>query len=224
MIASWQESYDKPRQCIEKQSHYFVNEDPNNQGYGLPSGHVQLWELNHKEGKAPKNWCLQIVVPEKTPESLLDSKEIKPVNLKGNQPWLLIGKADDKAEAPVFWSSDVNSWLTGKVPDAGKDWGQKKRVSEDEMAGWHHGCNGHEFGQTLGDDEGQGGLECWSQRGCKGLDTPGHLNNCSKSRECVLNHFWTNSIFMSLLWATSMLAGHLSLLLYQQPYLCTLFR
>ena len=92
-----------------------------------------------------------------TPESPLDSKEMKPVNLKGYQPWILIGKTD--SEAPVFWSPDANSRLIEKVLDTGKDWGQKKkRVSEDEMAGWHHWCNGHEFGQTSGDGEGQRGL------------------------------------------------------------------
>ena len=102
----------------------------------IPSGHVQLWELDHKEGRMPKNWCLQTVVLEKTPESPLDSKEIKPVNLKGDQPWIFIGRTDAEAEAPVFWSSDANRQLTGKIPDAGKYWGQKeKRVSEDEMAG-----------------------------------------------------------------------------------------
>ena len=85
------------------------------------------------------------MVLEKTPQSPLDSKEIKPVNLKGNQPWILIGRTDAEAEAQVFWSSDANRWLIEKVPDAGKDWGQKeKRASEDEMAGRHHWCNGHE--------------------------------------------------------------------------------
>ena len=149
MIASWQESYDKPRQCVEKQRHYFANESLYSQGYGLPSGHVWLWELDHKEGRTPKNWCLQTVVLEKTPESPMDIKEIKPVNLKGNQPWTLIRRIDVEAEAPVFWSSDANCWLTGKVPDAGKDWRQKeKRASENEMTGWHHQCNGHEFRQT----------------------------------------------------------------------------
>ena len=103
---------------------------------------------------------------EKIPESPLGSKEIKPINLKGNQPWILIGRTDTEAEAPVFWSPDANSRLTGKVPDTGKDWGQEKRASEDEMPGWHHQCNGHELGKTLGDGEGQGGLGCcspWSQ-------------------------------------------------------------
>ena len=85
--------------------------------------------------------------------------------LKRNQPWILVGRTDAKDEAPVFWSSDVNSQLTGKVPDAGKDWGQKKRASEDEMAGWHHWCNGHQLGQTSGDGEGQGDLACWQSTG-----------------------------------------------------------
>ena len=95
------------------------------------------------------------MVLEKTPENNLDKKEIKSVNLKGNQPWKLFGRTDAEVETPVFWSSDVNSWLIGKVPDAGKDWRQKdKRVSEDEMAGWHYWCNGHELWQTLEDGEG----------------------------------------------------------------------
>ena len=88
------------------------------------------------------------VVLEKVPESPLDSKEIKPVNLKGNQPWIFVGKTDAEAETSVFWSSDVNSRLIGKVPDAGKDWEKKKKASKDKMAGWHHWCNGHELGQT----------------------------------------------------------------------------
>ena len=120
------------------------------------------------------------MMPEKTPESPLDSKEIQRANLKGNQPWIFIGRTDAEAETLVFWSSDVNSWLTGKDPDAGKDWGQKeKRASEDEMAGWHHWCKGHELGQTPGDSEGHGGLECCSPWGRKESDTTGQLNNNS---------------------------------------------
>ena len=118
------------------------------------------------------------MVLEKTPESPLDSKEIKPVHLKGNQPWILIARTDAEAEVPVFWSSDTNSWLIGKVPDARKDWGQKeKRVSEDEVAGWHHQCNGHEPWQIWGDFEGQGRLVCCSPWGHKELDTAGWLKN-----------------------------------------------
>ena len=92
MFASWQESCDKPRRCVEKQRHYCAEKGPFSQGYGLPSGHIQLWELDCKEDGAPKNWSLWTMVLEKTPKSHLDSKEIKPVNLTGNQPWILIGR------------------------------------------------------------------------------------------------------------------------------------
>ena len=112
-----------------------------------------------------------------TPESPWDSKEIKPINLKGNQPWVLVGMTDTKVETLVFWSSDANSWVSGKFPEAGDDWGQKKRTSEDEMAGWHHWCNEHEIGQTSGAGEGQGGLACCSPWGRKELDMTGRLNN-----------------------------------------------
>ena len=97
-------------------------------------------------------------VSKKTPERPLDSKETKPFNLKVHSHWILVRRTDAETEISVFWSSDANNWLIGKVPDAGKDWGQKeKRVSLDEMAGWYHWCNEHEFGQTSGDVEGQGG-------------------------------------------------------------------
>ena len=97
------------------------------QGCGLPSGHKRLWERDGKKGRAPRNWCFQTVVLEKMPESSLNSKEIKSVNLNGNQPWILIERIDAEAEAPVFWSSDVNSQLIRKVPDAGRDWEQKEK-------------------------------------------------------------------------------------------------
>ena len=125
-----------------------------------------LWELDGREGRMPKNWRLRAVALEKTPQSPLGSKKIKPVNLKGDQPWIFTERTD--AEASPFWSSDANRRLTGKVPDAGKAWGQKeKRVSEDEMAGRHHPCNEHEPGQTPGDGEGQGGLVCCSPWGLR---------------------------------------------------------
>ena len=177
-IASWQESDDKPRQCVEKQRHNPANKGLYSQGCGLPSGHVWLWELDLKEGRTPKNWCLQTVVLQKTLESPLDIKEIKSVNFKGNQPWILTGRTDAEVETQVFCSSDVNSWLIRKVPDAGKDWGQKeKRASENEMAGWYHWCDGHGLGQTSGDGEGQAGLAGCSPWGCKESDTTGRLNN-----------------------------------------------
>ena len=145
--------------------HYSANK-VRSQGYGLPSGHLRLWKLDRKESRSPKNWCLQSVVLEKTPVSPLDSKEIKPVNLKGDKPWIFNGRTDSEAGAPVFWSSDTNRWLTGKVPDAGKDWEQKKkRASEDEIAGQHYRCNEYELGQIPGDGEGQQGLACCSPWG-----------------------------------------------------------
>ena len=119
----------KKRQCIKKQRHHFANKHPYSQysqSDDSSHNHVQLWELDHKEGRAPKNWCLWTVML-KTSESPLDGKEINPVNLRGNQPWILTGRTNAEAETPVFWSPDANSWPIGKVPDAGNDWGQKEK-------------------------------------------------------------------------------------------------
>ena len=161
-----------------KPRHHSADRGPYSQDYGLPSGHAWLRELDCKVGGVPKNWRLQTVELEKTCETPFVSKEIKPVHLKENQPWILIGRTDTEAEAPVFWSPDANSQFIEKVPDAGKDWGQKdKRELEDEMARWHHWCNGHEFGQTLADSEGQGSLVCCNPWGHKKLDTTGQVNN-----------------------------------------------
>ena len=134
------------------------------------------WKLDHKEGWAPKNWCFWTVVLEKTLESPLNSKEIKPVNSKGDQPWIFIGRTDAKGEAPVRWLSDMKRWLIGKDPDAGKDWRQEKGTTEDEMVGWHPWLNGHEFEQVLGDEEGQGSLVCCSPWGHKELDLTEQLS------------------------------------------------
>ena len=103
MLASWKKSYDQPRQHIKKQSHYFANKGPSRQSYGFSNSHVYMWELDHKESWAPKNWCFWTVVLEKTLESPLDSKEIKPVNPKGNQSWIFIGRSNAEAEAPILW-------------------------------------------------------------------------------------------------------------------------
>ena len=106
-----------------------------------------MWELDHKEGWVLKNWCFEIVVLEKTLETSLDSKEIKPVIPKGNQPWILIGGTDAEAEAPILWPPDVKKWLTGKDPDARKDWRwEEKGATEDETVGWHHWLNGANSG------------------------------------------------------------------------------
>ena len=137
---------------------------------GFSSNHLQIWELDHKEGWALKNWCFWTVVLEKTLESPLDWKEIKSVNPKGNQPWIFIGRSG--AEALILWSPDAKSWLIGKDPDAGQDWRQEeKRATEDKMVRWHHQLNRHEFKQTQGDSEGQGSLECCSPWGREESDT-----------------------------------------------------
>ena len=128
---------------------------------GRISSRVWMWELDHKEAWAPKNWFFANCVLEKTLESPLDSKEIKPVNSKGNQSWIFIESTDAEAEAPIFWSPDAKSQLIGKDADAGKDWRQEeKRVTEDEMVGWHHRISGHKFAQTQSDSEGQRSLVC----------------------------------------------------------------
>ena len=116
MIASWQESYDKPRLCVEKQRHHSADEVLYSQGYSLPSGHIWLWELDHKEGRMPNNWCFQAVVLEKTPESSLDSKKIKPVNLKRNQPWTLIGRPHTEAAKSLQSCPTLCDPINGSQP------------------------------------------------------------------------------------------------------------
>ena len=177
MFAPWKKSCNKPRQHVKKQRHYFANKDPSSQRCGFSSSHVWMWELDHKEGWMPKNWCFWTVTLEKTPESPLDSKEIKPVNPKRDQPQVFIGRTDAETEAPILWPSDENSWLTGKDTDAGKYWGLEKGATKDEMVGWHHWLNGHEFEQTPGDGEGQVNLACCSPQGCKESDMTEQLDN-----------------------------------------------
>ena len=139
--------------------------------HSFSSSCVWIWELDHKEGWASKDWCPWIVVLEKTLDSPLDSKEIKPVNPKGKQPKIFIGRSDAEADAPILWPPDVKSWLIGKDHDAGKDWRQEEKgTTEDEMGGWHHQLHGHESEQTLEDSARQGSLTCCSLWGHKELD------------------------------------------------------
>ena len=134
-------------------------------------------ELDHKECWALKNWCFWIVVLEKALESPLEFKEIKPVNPKGNQSWIFIGRIDAEADTPILWLLDAKSRLIGKDPDAEEDWGEEKGVTEDEMVVWHQWLNGHEFDQTQEDSEGQGSLACCSSWGEKKWDMAYWLNN-----------------------------------------------
>ena len=136
-----------------------------------------MLELDCKESWVPKNWCFWTVVLEKTLESPLDCKEMQPVHSKGDQPWDFFGRNDAKAETPVLWPPHAKSWLIGKDSDAGRDWGQEeKRTTEDEMVGWHHRLDGHEFEWTPGVGDGQGGLVCCDSWGCKELDMTEWLN------------------------------------------------
>ena len=174
MLASWKESYDKPRKCIKKVT--------------LPT--KVLWELDHEEGWALKNWSFWMVVLEKTLQSPLDSKMIKPVNL---------GRTDAEDEAPILWPPGVNSQLIGKDPDVGKDWRQKdKAAAEDEMVRWHHQFNKHEIGWIPRDGEGQGGLACCSPWGCSvgcnlATEQPSHCNN----QEMILKiYLWIAKIYL----------------------------
>ena len=122
MLAPQKKSYDKPRQHMKKQGHYFANKGPSSQSYGFSSGHVWMWE-----NWVPKNWCFWTVVSEKTLESPLDCKEIKPVNPKGNQSWIFIGKIDADTEAPILWPPDVKSLLNEK-----RWYWEKLKVGEEE--------------------------------------------------------------------------------------------
>ena len=146
MLAPSKESYDQPREHVKKQRHYFAYKGPSSQGYSFSSSHVWMWKLDYKETWVPKNWYFWTVVLEKTLESPLDCKKIQQVHPKGNQPWMFIGRTDVETETPIFWPSDGKNWLTGKDPDAGKDWRQEEMgMTGYEMVGWHHRLNGHEF-------------------------------------------------------------------------------
>ena len=145
-----------------------------------------MWELDYKESWVLKNWCFWTVLLEKTLESPLECQKIKPVHPKGNQSWIFIGRTDAEAEAPILRPPDVKNWLTGKDPDAGKDWGQEdKGTTEDEIVGWHLQLNEHEFEQVLGVSDGQGSLACCCPWGDKELDTIEWVN-------------WTDTVFLGL--------------------------
>ena len=134
-LTPWKKSYDQPRKHIKKQRHYFVNKGPSSQGYGFPSSHIWLWELDHKESWVPKNCCFWTVGLEKTLESPLDCKQIQPVHPKGNQSWIFIGRTDAEAETPILWPPDAKNWLTEKTVMLGKIEGKRRRGWQ-RMSGW----------------------------------------------------------------------------------------
>ena len=143
MLAPWKKNYDQPRQHIKKQRHYFTVKDPSSQSCVFSSSNIRMWELDHKESWAPKNWCFWTGVLEKTLESPFDCKEIQPVHSEGDQPWDFFGGNDAEVEAPILRPPELKDWLIGKDPDDGKDWRQEEKgTAEDEMVGWHHRLDG----------------------------------------------------------------------------------
>ena len=142
-LAPWKKSYDQPRQHITSRD---ITLPTKVRPFGFSNSHVWVWELDCKESWALKNWCFWTVVLEEALENPFDWDEIQPVHPKGGQSWVFIGRTDAKAETPVLWPSHSKSWLIGKDPDAGKHWTWEKGMTEDEMVGWHHQLNGHEFG------------------------------------------------------------------------------
>ena len=169
MLAPQKESHDKCRQHIKNQRYHFADKGPYSQNYSFSSSHIRMWDLDikkaeHQRTDAFETWCWRNSW--KAP----GKQGIKLVSLKGNQPWIFIGRA--KAEAPILWPPHAKSRLIGKDPDAGKDWGyERKGTTEDDIVGLHHWLNGCEFEQTLGDSEGQGNQACCSPWGHKKSDT-----------------------------------------------------
>ena len=179
-----------------------------------------MWELDHKESWVPKNWCFWTVVLENSPipESPLDYKEVKQVNHKWNQSWIFIGRTDAKAETPILWPLDTKNWLTGKDPDAGKDWRQEENgLTQDEMVGWHHWLDGPEFEQGQGVGDGQGSLACYNPWGCKESDTTEWLN---WTETAILNldnlkdfFNWQSNFNWNPIWELIILISHWQLML-----------
>ena len=156
-------SYDKPAKHIIKQRYYFTNTGSYSQAMFFPIAMYGCERWTVKKTECQRTDALNCGVGENSFESPLDCKEIKPVNCKGNQSWIFIGRTDAAGEAPIFWPPDAKGWLIGKDPDIGKDGRQKeRRMTEDEMFGQHHRLNWHEFQQAPGDGNGQGSLTCWN--------------------------------------------------------------
>ena len=181
MLAFWKKSYDKSRQHIKKDRHYFTDKGPSSQSSGFSSSHVWMWELDYEESWVPKNYCaieFKTVVLEKTLKSPLECKQIQPVHPKVKQSWIFIGRTDAEAEALILRPPDVKSQLIRKDPDAEKNrrW-EEKGLAEDEVIERHHWLSGCEFEWTPGVGEGQGSLACCSPWGCKESDMTEQLNN-----------------------------------------------
>ena len=214
MLAPWKKSYDQPKQHTKNLRHYFANKGPSSQSYGFSSGHVWMWELDCKERWVPKNWCFWTVVLEKTLESPLGWKEIKPVHPKGNQSWIFIGRTEAEDETSILWPTDGKSRLIGKDPDAWKDWRQEEKgTTEDEMVGWHLWIDGHEFEHALGVGDEWGSLACCSPWGLEESDTTEQLNWIELLDFSIWVHqvgYWLNTMMLAfaLLFKNHILQAH----------------
>ena len=177
---------------IKKQRHYFANKSLSSQSYSFSSSHLWIWELDYKESWVLKNWHFSTVVLEKTLESPLGCKEIKPIHPKGNKSWIFIGRTNAEAETPILRSPDAKNWLIWKDPYAGKDWRQEeKETTENEMVGWHHQLNGHEFEQAPGVADGQESLAFCSPQDLEESDMAEWLNwTDSLQVDSFKNTFW----------------------------------
>ena len=185
-ICSWLSNDSRKKSIYDRKGPY-------SQSYGFSSSHIRMWQLDHKEGWMPKHWCFELWCWRRL-ESPLDCKEIKPVNPKGDQSWIFTGRTDAEAETPILWLFAAKSSLIGKDPKAGKDWGQEEKgTTEEEVVGWHHRLNGHEFEQAPGVGDGQGSLACCSPWGHKELDTTEWLTTrIEKKSESKCDKMWTN--------------------------------
>ena len=167
--------YDQPKQHIKMQRHYFADKGPSSQGYGFSNSHVWMWELHSKESWALKNWCFWTVELEKTLESLLDCKEIQPVNPQGNQSWIFFGRTDAEAETAIVWPPDVKNWLIGKNMTLGKTEGRRRR--EQQRMRWLDGItDSMDMSLSNSKCEGEGSLVCCSPCGREESDTTERLN------------------------------------------------
>ena len=195
MFAPLKKSYDNTRQHIKKQRHPFANKGLYTQSYAFSNSRVWMWELDHKKAENQRIDAFKLRCWRRL-ECPFNCKEIKPVNPKGNQPWISIGMTDAEAEVLILWPPDKKSWVIGKDSDVGKDWGQEENgVIEDEMVGWHHELSRHEFEQGLRDSEGQGGLTAavhGPQRVIHDLATEQHILYFLYSREDELTHLQNN--------------------------------
>ena len=176
----------------KKQRYYFANKGPSSQGSDFSSGHVWMWELDCEESWAPKNWCFELWCWRRLMRVPWTARRSNQSILKETSPGCSFGRTDAEAETPILWPPHVKTWLIGKDPDAGRDWGQEEKgMTENEMAGWHHLLDAHEFEWTPGVGVRQGGLACCDSWGHKESDTTEQLN-WTDWRKDIFNLNWSS--------------------------------